>query len=57
MTPTEKREMLIDAIADDIMENIFKDDNLGLIRDALNDHLSRWSDEGIQGEYRERGIE
>jgi hypothetical protein len=57
MTPTEIREILTDAIIDDIMENIYKDDNLGLIRDGLYDHLAQWSDDTIEGEYKARAIE
>jgi hypothetical protein len=56
MTPREKREMLEDAIIDDIMENIYKDGNLGLIRDALADHIAQWSYESIEQEYKERAI-
>ena len=57
MTPTEIREILTDAIIDDIMENIYKDDNLGTIRDALNAYLANWLDDEIEGEYKARAIE
>ena len=57
MTPREKREMLEDAIIDDIMENIYQDGNLGLIRDALADHIAQWSYENIEQEYKARATE
>jgi hypothetical protein len=57
MTPTEIREILTDAIIDDIMENIYKDDNLGTIRDGLFTYLAQWSDDEIEGEYKARAIE
>jgi hypothetical protein len=57
MTPTQKRELLTDAIIDDIMDNIFSDANLGLIRDGLFTYLAHWSDAEIEGEYQARAIE
>jgi hypothetical protein len=57
MTPTQKRELLTDAIIDDIMDNIFNDANLGLIRDGLFTYLAHWSDDEIAGEYQARAIE
>lgn len=57
MTQTEIRGLLTDAIIDDIMENIYKDDNLGTIRDALENHLAQLSDDAIEGEYKARAIE
>lgn len=57
MTPKEKRELLTDAIIDDIMDNIFNDANLGLIRDGLFTYLAHWSDAEIEGEYQARAIE
>lgn len=57
MTPREKREILTDAVIDDIMDNIFKDANLGLIRDGLFDHLAQWTDAEIENEYKERALD
>jgi hypothetical protein len=57
MTPKEKRDLLTDAIIDDIMDNIFSDANLGLIRDGLFTYLAHWSDAEIEGEYQARAIE
>ena len=57
MTPRQKREMLTNAIIDDIMENIYEDGNLGLIRDGLADHIAQWSYENIEEEYKARAIE
>jgi hypothetical protein len=57
MTPTEKRDLLTDAIIDDIMENMFSDANMGLIRDGLFTYLAHWSDDEIAGEYQARAIE
>lgn len=56
MTPREKREMLTDAVIDDIMENIYEDGNLGIIRDALADHFAHWRYEEIENEYKERAL-
>ena len=56
MTPREKREMLTGAVIDDIMENIYEDGNLGIIRDALADHFAHWRYEEIENEYKERAL-
>ena len=55
MTPREKREMLTDAIAEDIMSNL-TDFNLCILSDALGEYLAKWSDEEIENEYKERAL-
>jgi hypothetical protein len=56
MTPREKRELITGAIIDDIMENITEDDSLGIIRDALENHLARWRAQEVEDEYQRRGF-
>ena len=55
MTPREKREMLTDAVIDDILSRL-SDDDLGIIRDALADHFAHWRYEEIENEYKERAL-
>jgi hypothetical protein len=53
MTPREKREMIANAIIDDIMTNMEEHD-LGIIRDALETHLAHYSWAEIEQEYKGR---
>jgi len=56
MTGREKREMLTNAIIDDIMENM-TDNDLGIIRDALETHFAHYRFTDIENEYRERATQ
>lgn len=56
MTPREKREMLTNAIIDDIMSNPLDSINLDIIRDALETHLAHYAYDEIVKEYKERAI-
>ena len=53
MTGREKREMLTNAIIDDIMQTM-ADNDLGIIRDALETHFAHYRYEDIENEYKER---
>lgn len=53
MTPREQRELIVGAIIDDIMTNMEEND-LGIIRDALESHFARYRWADIEQEYRER---
>ena len=44
MTPRQKREMLTNAIIEDIMANPLEGFNLDIIRDALETHLAHYAD-------------
>lgn len=46
----------VDAIVDDIMDNILEEGNLNLAREALMLWVYEWADETIQSELNERGI-
>lgn len=56
MTPREKREMITNAIIDDIMETM-GDHDLGLIRDALETHFAHYAYDEVLKEYRGRATE
>jgi hypothetical protein len=56
MTPREKREMLTNAIIDDIMSNPLESNNLDIIRDALETQLAHYAYDEIVKEYKERAI-
>ena len=56
MTPREKREMLTNAIIDDIMSNPLDSINLDIIRDALETQLAHYAYDEIVKEYKERAI-
>lgn len=56
MTPREKREMLTNAIIDDIMSNPLDSTNLDIIRDALETQLAHYAYDEIVKEYKERAI-
>lgn len=56
MTPREKREMITNAIIDDIMSN-FSDADLGIIRDALETHFAHYAYDEVLKEYRERATQ
>jgi len=56
MTPREKREMLTNAIIDDIMSNPLDSTNLDIIRDALETQLAQYAYDEIVKEYKERAI-
>jgi hypothetical protein len=53
MTPREERELIVSAIINDIMENMEEND-LGIIRDALESHFARYRWAEIEQEYKER---
>lgn len=53
MTPREKREMITNAIIDDILTNM-EDNDLGLIRDALETHFAHYAYDEVLKEYKER---
>lgn len=57
MTPREKREMLTNAVIDDIMENIYEGFNLDIIRDALETHFAHYAYDEIVKEYNERATQ
>lgn len=57
MTPREKREMLTNAVIDDIMENIYEGFNLDIIRDALETHFANYAYDEIVKEYNERATQ
>lgn len=52
MTPREKREMIVQAIIDDILANPPRNDRL--LRDALETHFAHYRYADIEKEYRER---
>lgn len=56
MTPREQRELITSAIIDDIMENITEDDSLGIVRDALENHLAHWRAQEVEDEYKRRAL-
>ena len=56
MTPREKREMITNAIIEDIMTTL-SDDDLGIIREALESHFARCAYDEILKEYRERATQ
>lgn len=56
MTPREKREMITNAIIDDIMETM-NDNDLGMIRDALQTHFAHYSWAEVEAEYRGRATQ
>ena len=53
MTPREERELIDSAIINDILENM-EDNDLGIIRDALESHFARYRWAEIEQEYKER---
>ena len=55
MTGREKREMLTNAIIDDIMQTM-SDNELVIIRDAHETHFAHCRYEDIESEYKERAI-
>ena len=57
MTPREKREMITNAIIDDIMTNPLEGFNLDIIRDALETHFAHYRYSEIEAEYRGRATE
>lgn len=50
----DREEEIKSAIIDDIMENMAKDNNLGLIRDALEAFYLYATREQLEAEYKER---
>lgn len=54
MTPREKREMITNAVIEDIMSNPLESFNLDTIRDALETHFAHYAYDEILKEYRER---
>ena len=52
MTPREKREMIVQAIIDDILANPPRNDKL--LRDALETHFAHYAYDEVLKEYRER---
>lgn len=57
MTPREKREIITNAIIDDIMTNPLEGFNLDIIRDALETHFAHYRYSEIEAEYRGRATE
>ncbi len=57
MTPREKREMITNAIIDDIMTNPLDGFNLDIIRDALATHFAQMAYDEVLKEYKERATE
>jgi len=55
MTPREQRELIVNSIIEDIMTNM-NDNDLGIIRDALESHFARYRWADIEQEYKERAI-
>lgn len=56
MTPRQKREMIVKAIIEDIMNNPTEGFNLDIIRDALETHFAHYSWAEVENEYRQRAI-
>lgn len=56
MTPREKREMITNAIIDDIMADPSEGFNLDIIRDALETHFAHYAYDEILREYKGRAI-
>lgn len=56
MTPREKREMITNAIIDDIMADPSEGFNLDIIRDALETHFAHYAYDEILKEYKGRAI-
>jgi hypothetical protein len=52
MTPREKREMIVQAIIDDILANPPRNDRL--LRDALETHFASYAYDEVLKEYKER---
>lgn len=57
MTPREKREMITNAIIDDILGDPLNRCNLDIIRDALETHFAHYRYSEIEAEYRGRATE
>ena len=57
MTPRQKREMLTNAVIDDIMTNPLEGFNLDIIRDALETHFAHYAYDEIVKEYTERATQ
>lgn len=57
MTPRQKREMLTNAVIDDIMANPLEGFNLDIIRDALETHFAHYAYDEIVKEYSERATQ
>lgn len=57
MTQKEKIEDFRIAIIDDIMDNIYEDGNLGIIRDALYSYYELATIAELETEYKERATQ
>ena len=57
MTPRQKREMIVKAIIEDIMNNPTEGFNLDIIRDALETHFAHYRYQEIEHEYRQRATQ
>ena len=57
MTPRQKREMIVKAIIEDIMNNPTEGFNLDIIRDALETHLAHYAYDEIVKEYTGRATQ
>jgi hypothetical protein len=55
MTEHEQKLELQALIVEDIMSNIFEDDNLGIVRDALWNYLDLFTNAELEQQAKERG--
>jgi hypothetical protein len=54
MTPREERELIVNAIIDDIMGDPLNGGNVEIIREALESHFARYRWAEIEQEYKAR---